>query len=168
MKQHAATIGNLRTQSELGDQQRQQRELNFSNEIKDKLKEIVLERQEDINMITKMFEGNLKKVSQELVKVHDFVRQETQASDKKTKETFERLLEDKVRVDEVQEALKRITESFNFKLETLQENLTQALLTKFSEHFQTQNVSNEKLAKIKAEITNQNQVTESKIENLNS
>ena len=74
MKQHAATIGNLRTQSKLGDLQRQQRELNFSNEMKDKLKEIVLERQEDINMITKMFEGNLKKVSQELVKVHDFVR----------------------------------------------------------------------------------------------
>jgi len=74
MKQHTATIANLRSQSELGDQQRQQRELNFSNEIKDKLKEIVVERQEDIKMITKMFEANLKKVSLELVKVHEYVK----------------------------------------------------------------------------------------------
>lgn len=65
------------------------------------MKEIVVERQEDINMITKMFEGNLKKVSQELAKVHEFVRQEAQAGEKKTKEMIERLLDDKVRVDEV-------------------------------------------------------------------
>ena len=52
-------------------------------------------------MITKMFESNLKKLSQELAKVHEFVRQEAQTGEKKTKETIERLLEDKVRVDEV-------------------------------------------------------------------
>ena len=44
------------------------------------------------------------------------------------------MLEDKVRVDEVQDALKRITENFNYKLENTQENLTQALLTKLAEH----------------------------------
>jgi len=34
------------------------------------------------------------------------------------------LLDDKVRVDEVQDALKRITENFNYKFEQLQDHFT--------------------------------------------
>ena len=41
---------------------------------------------------------------------------------KAIKEWTERSLEDKVRVDEVQDALKKITDSFHSKLQAIQEN----------------------------------------------
>lgn len=83
MKQHTLMLTNMKNQSDLGDQQRQQREQTFSNELKDKLKELVEERQEDINMITKMLENNLKKMNSELTKVHEFVKLESAATEKK-------------------------------------------------------------------------------------
>ena len=52
-------------------------------------------------MITKMFENNLKKMNQELLKIHEFVKHEHQAVEKKIKEKVVKLMEDKVRVDEV-------------------------------------------------------------------
>jgi hypothetical protein len=63
-----------------------------------------------------MFENNLKKINSEFQKIHDFVKAENQANEKKTKEVLTKHLDDKVRVDEVQDALKRITDGFNFKL----------------------------------------------------
>lgn len=101
MKQHATSIQNFKAQSELSEQQKQQRELNFASEVKEKLKEIVHERQEDINMITKLFENNFKKVHSELAKLHEQVRAEGQSAEKKTREALEKMLEDKVGVDEV-------------------------------------------------------------------
>lgn len=89
--------------------------------MKEKLKELVHERQEDINMITKLFENNLKKVNSELAKVHEFIRNEGHTNDKKNKETLAKMIEEKVGVDEVQDALKRITDGFNFKIDELQE-----------------------------------------------
>ena len=43
-------------------------------------------------------------------------------------------MEDKVRVDEVQDALKKITDSFHGKLSALQENLSVAITTKYADN----------------------------------
>jgi hypothetical protein len=120
----------------VNEQQRLQRETNFAAEIKDKLKELVQERQEDINMIAKMLENNLKKVSNEVGKLQEASKSELVAAEKKTKETVLQMMEDKVRVDEVQDALKRMTESFNFKLEQIQDHYTQIVNTTTSENSQ--------------------------------
>ena len=41
-----------------------------------------------------------------------------------------------MRVDEVQDALKKITDSFHGKLSTLQENLSVAIMTKYADNCQ--------------------------------
>ena len=43
-------------------------------------------------------------------------------------------MEDKVRVDEVQDALKKITDSFHGKLASMQENLSIAITTKYADN----------------------------------
>lgn len=45
-------------------------------------------------------------------------------------------MEDKVRVDEVQDALKKITDSFHGKLASMQENLSIAITTKYADNCQ--------------------------------
>jgi len=47
------------------------------------------------------------------------------------KDWTEKALEDKVRVDEVQDALKKITDSFHGKLASMQENLSIAITNKY-------------------------------------
>lgn len=58
------------------------------------------------------------------------------------------LLDDKVRVDEVQDALKRITENFNYKFEQLQDHFTDIIQNKLVETTQ----SKEALVKLCQEI----------------
>lgn len=70
-------------------------------------------------MITKMFENSIKRVNNEVAKVKEAAKNEGLS---KFKETLDQMLEDKVRVEEVQDALKRITENFNFKLEQISEH----------------------------------------------
>ena len=45
-------------------------------------------------------------------------------------------MEDKVRVDEVQDALKKITDSFHAKLANLQENISVAVTKKYADNCQ--------------------------------
>jgi len=50
------------------------------------------------------------------------------------KEYTVKQLEDKVRVDEVQDALKKITDSFHGKLSNMQENMTVAVTSKYADN----------------------------------
>lgn len=119
--------------------------------MKEKLRELVEERQEDINMITKMLENNLKKMNNELQKVHEYVKLESSTSEKKSKESMMSLLDDKVGLDEVQDALKRITENFNYKIEQVQDHFADIIQNKLGETTQ----SKEALFKLCAEIETQ-------------
>ena len=102
-------------------------------------------------MITKMLENNLKKMNNELQKVHEFVKLEASATEKKSKESMMSLLEDKVGLDEVQDALKRITENFNYKLEQVQDHFADIIQNKLGETSQ----SKEAIFKLCAEIETQ-------------
>lgn len=77
------------------------------------------------------------------------------------------LLDDKVRVDEVQDALKRITENFNYKFEQLQDHFTDIIQNKLVETTQ----SKEALVKLCQEIEVQkdsiDQHIEAKMEEVN-
>ena len=57
-------------------------------------------------------------------------------------------LEDKVRVDEVQDALKKITDSFHGKLATLQESISIAITTKYADNCQNIVQVKETVAKV--------------------
>ena len=69
-------------------------------------------------MITKMFESSIKRVNSEVNKVKEAAKAEGLTQ---FKDNLSQMLDDKVRVDEVQDALKRITENFNFKIDQLQD-----------------------------------------------
>lgn len=66
-------------------------------------------------------------------------------------------MEDKVRVDEVQEALKKITDSFHGKLGTIQENLTVAITTKYADNCQNIVQLKEHLAKLLTQFSKLNE-----------
>ena len=66
-------------------------------------------------------------------------------------------MEDKVRVDEVQDALKKITDSFHGKLATLQENLSVAITTKYADNCQNIVQVKEHLAKMLTQFSKLNE-----------
>ena len=66
-------------------------------------------------------------------------------------------MEDKVRVDEVQDALKKITDSFHSKLSTLQENLSVAITTKYADNCQNIVQIKEHLAKMLTQFSKLNE-----------
>ena len=86
-------------------------------------------------MTGQMVENSQKKIMNEVGKrqtalVTDIMAQvQTQIDECVTaiKEWTEQSLEDKVRVDEVQDALKKITDSFHTKLQNMQETAQQSL-----------------------------------------
>ena len=73
------------------------------------------------------------------------------------KEWSEKGMEDKVRVDEVQDALKKITDSFHGKLATLQENLSVAITTKYADNCQNIVQVKEHLAKMLTQFSKLNE-----------
>ena len=66
-------------------------------------------------------------------------------------------MEDKVRVDEVQDALKKITDSFHAKLASLQENVSVAVTKKYADNCQNIVQVKEHLAKMLTQISNLNE-----------
>jgi len=66
-------------------------------------------------------------------------------------------MEDKVRVDEVQDALKKITDSFHSKLANLQENLSVAVTTKYADNCQNIVQLKEHLAKMLTQFSKLNE-----------
>ena len=66
-------------------------------------------------------------------------------------------MEDKVRVDEVQDALKKITDSFHAKLANLQENVSVAVTKKYADNCQNIVQVKEHLAKMLTQISNLNE-----------
>lgn len=106
------------------------------------MKDMVKERQADIEMISKMVEATHKKVMNDLAKRQQAIKSDVicqvqhslDNTSAEMKEWSEKSMEDKVRVDEVQDALKKITDSFHGKLSTLQENLSVAITTKYADN----------------------------------
>ena len=91
------------------------------------MKEMVKDRQQDIEMLSKMVDGAHKKVINELVKrqkaakteMATLVQSQCDGRISEMKDWIQTSMEDKVRVDEVQDALKKITDSFHAKLASL-------------------------------------------------
>ena len=102
----------------------------LENELKVQIKEMLKQSQEDIQTTGQMVENSQKKVLNEVGKrlstlqtdIMGQVQADIDQCVKAIKEWTERSLEDKVRVDEVQDALKKITDSFHSKLQAIQEN----------------------------------------------
>ena len=88
------------------------------------IKEMLKQSQEDIQATGQLVENSQKKVLNEVSKrlgtlksdLKEQVQSDIDQCIKAIKEWTERSLEDKVRVDEVQDALKKITDSFHTKL----------------------------------------------------
>ena len=130
LKQHMNTVNHFKGEQELKEQQRKQREQVLENELKVQIKEMLKQSQEDIQTTGQLVENSQKKVLNEVGKrlstlqadITGQVQADIDQCVKAIKEWTERSLEDKVRVDEVQDALKKITDSFHSKLQAIQEN----------------------------------------------
>ena len=91
-----------------------------------------------------MVEGAHKKVINELAKRQKVLKTEMTALVQsqcdgrisEMKDWIQSSMEDKVRVDEVQDALKKITDSFHAKLGNLQENVSVAVTKKYADNCQ--------------------------------
>ena len=99
----------------------------LESEIRTQLKEMCSEREKDVQMIQQMVEGAHKKVVSDLAKkqsaskteILSQVQQHLSKGLEDNRDWTEKALDDKVRVDEVQDALKKITDSFHGKLANL-------------------------------------------------
>eukprot|EP00347_Sterkiella_histriomuscorum_P015749 403355827 len=109
--------------------------------IKDQLKFLVKERSEDVQQISDLMKNSQKKVMIDLQKIKSDVeasiiqyKEDFQQSQINFKEDIDQRLQneinDKVRVDEVQDALRRLTESFQIKLENIHNELIRQIQTK--------------------------------------
>lgn len=109
--------------------------------LKEQMKFLAKERAEDVNQISELMKVTQKKITQEVMKLnkelegHIKQNHETQVNEMaRLREDFEKRMDheltDKVRVDEVQDALRRLTESFQHKIENLYTEVIRTVQTK--------------------------------------
>ena len=131
LKQMTQSMTHFKSEHELQQAHMDQQGQVLEQEVKTKLKELIKQRQDDVKMITEMVEAVQKKAVSELAKRQQAIKHEVQEETAQRlseaiqtlKQHTETQLEDKVRVDEVQDALKKITDGFHAKLNLLQENM---------------------------------------------
>ena len=110
-----------------------------------------------------MIENSQKKILNEVNKRQSVLQTEIMAQVQTNidecvtaiKEWTDQSLENKVRVDEVQDALKKITDSFHSKLQNMQETSQQLLQTKYADNCQNIVQIKEHLAKILSQVSAQ-------------
>ncbi|CDW85981.1 UNKNOWN [Stylonychia lemnae] len=109
--------------------------------IKDQIKFLVKERSEEVQQISDLMKTTQKKIMQDVGKIKSdiettineqkdqlFLLLDQQRNEMETRIDGE--ISDKVRVDEVQDALRRLTESFQIKLENIHSELSRQMHTK--------------------------------------
>ena len=123
-----------------------------------------------------MVEGAHKKVVSDLAKKHSAtkaeilsqVQQHLSKGLEENRDWTEKALDDKVRVDEVQDALKKITDSFHGKLANLQESLSVAITTKYADNCQNIVQVKEHMAKFLTQLTKMNEEKNEMLEIMNT
>lgn len=112
-----------------------------------------------------MVEGGHKKILSDLAKrqqankseIAGAVQNQISKTRDEINERCDKSLEDKVRVEEIQDALKKITDSFHGKIATVQESLSVAITTKYADNCQNIVQAKELVAKVLTQLTKLNE-----------
>ena len=130
IKNQNNTINNIKSKMDLRETENSQRDELFTTDFKSKMKDMVRERENDLQMIQVLVEKGHKKILKEITsqqinlqnQILGEVTKKNIETEKQLKEWTQSQMDDKVRVDEVQDALKKITDSLYSKITGVQES----------------------------------------------